>query len=279
MNEPRIYRHPRSEVVLAFLVIFLLGIFAIVLAFIGTDWMTALTMGVFAVFVAAYAVVMFSYSVSISATGISSRMLWVEKSLAWSEIRGVKGSDQSLKLQDMDGSVTVSVHSHLPGFEEIVVQIGEKRPDLFAPPAFDEMKRGLSSILPMIVVLFVLAGGAFFLSSSGEEAWILLVLFAALGVFLVVTLATALRAVVLETGTLRIEYPFRERIIRADEIEAAQLAYQNTRHGKVYFAQLLLVGGKKVKLTGLQPGAPATYLALREWHKRQQGTGRSLLYN
>ncbi|MFZ5909451.1 MAG: hypothetical protein ACOYYU_05500 [Chloroflexota bacterium] len=271
MNDPRIYRHTRSEMVLAFLAVFLLGIFAGVLAFIGTELTTALTMGVFAVFGAIYAVVMFSYSVSMSATGISSRMVWMEKSLSWSEIRQVKGNDNSLKLQDMDGSVTVAIHSHLPGFEEIVTHIGDKRPDLFAPPAFDEMRRGLSSILPIAIVLLVLAGGAFFLSQSGEETWILLVLFAALGLFLVVTLATAPRAVVLEAGALRIEYLFRERLIRAAEIQAAQLAYQNTRHGKVYFAQLLLVGGKKVKLTGLQPGAPVTYLALREWHKRQMG--------
>jgi hypothetical protein len=277
MNEQRIYRHSRSEIVRAIAGV-LLGVLASVLALIGAENDTALVLGVLAVFVAIYAVVVFSYSVSVSATGISSRMLWMEKSLSWIEIRQVKGSDNSLKLQDMDGSVTVAVHSHLPGFEEIVIQVGDKRPDLFAPPAFDEMKRGLSSILPMVIALFVLAGGAFFIPFS-QGAWMLLVLFAALGLFLVVTLATAPRSVVMDGNTLRIEYLLRERLIPATEIEAAQLAHQNTRHGKVYFAQLLLVDGKKVKLTGLQPGAPVTYLALREWLKRQGGLGRSLLYN
>ncbi len=53
-------------------------------------------------------------------------MVWLEKGLSWSEIRPVKGNGNSLKLQDMDGSGTVPVRSYLPGFEEIVVQIGKK---------------------------------------------------------------------------------------------------------------------------------------------------------
>ncbi len=40
MNEPRLYCHSRSEIVLAFLAVSLLGIFAGVLALIGTDVIT-----------------------------------------------------------------------------------------------------------------------------------------------------------------------------------------------------------------------------------------------
>ncbi|MBV5350438.1 hypothetical protein JZU71_04760, partial [bacterium] len=81
------------------------------------------------------------------------------KSLRWSEISRVSGRGYGIKLHNFDGDVAVAPSPQLHGYEEVVEWIGIKRPDLFNPLEYSEMKRGVSTLALIIaLVVFLVVG-------------------------------------------------------------------------------------------------------------------------
>jgi hypothetical protein len=237
--------------------------------FLEKDWTLAAVVGILSPLALVYLTIIISSSVTISDTEITSKHIFSEKTLDWREIQQVFGSEAGIKLKNFNGDVTVSISSHIPGYEEIIERVGEKRPDLFTLPEFNVMKRSQAvALLPVFVILAVL-GLSGYLTLQDDSPWILYFMFAVVIVSFGVAYLVSPKSVALEGNTLLIQYPFKETVWRADEIEAVQLKYHNTRHGKSFFVNLFLTSKKSVKISSLGPGVFVMYLVLKEWHKRQ----------
>lgn len=277
MNEPRTYRHPSLQYALVLLSMLMLGGGLLLMGSLGGDPWGAVFVGIMFLFILGYYVFTLSNTVTLSDAGIAARNLLGEKSLAWGEIQQAGGGG-GLKLKNMDGDVTVSIPSDLPGFEEIVETVGAKCPALFAAQEFAEVDSGLRFFLPF-GLLAILAGGALAFptlifrgfTSLPAAALLPMIGLAVLFLFILGTALSTPRAITQDGNILRIQYLGRERSLSADEIEAVELKYQSTRSGRVYHPSLRLNNGKNVRISGLRLGAAVMYLVLKEWHKRQTG--------
>lgn len=277
MNEPRTYRHPSVQYIFILLALLLLGGGLVLMISLGGDPWEAILPGIMFLFILGYAVFTLSSTVTLSDTEITARNLLGEKSLTWGEIQQA-GGGSGLKLKNIDGNVTVSIPSELPGFEEIVETVGAKCPALFAAQEFAEIDSGLRFFLPF-GLLAVLAGSALaFLAYTFRgftalpaATLIPMIILAVLFLFILGTALSTPRAIIQDGNILRIKYLGREKSLSAGEIEAVELKYQNTRSGRVYHPSLRLNNGKSMRVSGLRLGAAVMYLVLKEWHKRQTG--------
>jgi hypothetical protein len=269
MNEPRVYR--QSPILYIFSII-VMAIFVFVMSPLSpfqwalTPFLISLVVGGLFVIFSIYAM---SRAIIVSDTEIASQQFWITRSLGWSEIQQVSGRGSGLKLKNIDSDVTVTLDAQIPGYEEVIEKIGEKRPDLFVSFEFNVMERSLTAtVLPVIIVLVVISFSGF-IAFQGSDTWIPALFFVVIGIVVASTLLTAPQSVTLEGSTLVIKYLFKETAYRADEIESVNLSFQRTRNGRIYFAQLVLKNKKKVRISSLKPGTAVTYLVLKEWHKRQ----------
>lgn len=217
MNEPRIYRHPPVQYVLLLLAMLMLGGGLFFMITLGEDPWGAIFVGIMFLFILVYGIFAIGGSVIITDAEITTKNILGEKALAWSEIRQV-GGGSGLKLKNMDGNMTVSIPSELPGFEEIVEIVGAKRPDLFAAHEFAEIDSGMRFFLPL-GLLGILAGGALvvlvylFRDFTDVPAAFLMpmIILAVLGLFILGTALSTPRAITLDGHTLSIKYLWREK--------------------------------------------------------------------
>ncbi|MBK9206779.1 MAG: hypothetical protein IPL71_00110 [Anaerolineales bacterium] len=120
------------------------------------------------VFLFIFLVVRATAQTIISEDEISTKTLLGTKSLRWSEVSRVSGRGYAIKLHNFDGDVTVAPATQLPGYDEVVNWIGMKRPDLFSPLEYAEMKKNWAgTIIFSMVGLFLLAGLGFCAYTSG----------------------------------------------------------------------------------------------------------------
>jgi len=277
MNEPRVYRHPSGQYFLILLAMLLLGGALFFMNTVGEDPWEVVFVGVMFLLILIYGIFAVSNSIIITDTEITAKNLLGEKNLAWGEIQQVSGSS-GLKLKNMDGDLTISIQSELPGFEEIVDTVGEKRPDLFSAQQFPEINSGLRFFIPL-GLLAILLGGALvvlvYLSRDfAEVSAAFLMPMAVLIILMLFILGMSLttpRSITMDGHTLTVRYLWRERILAADEIESVALKFQSTRNGRVYYPVLNLKNGKNMRIPGLKVGPAVMYLVLKEWHKRQTG--------
>ncbi|HMX20414.1 MAG TPA: hypothetical protein PKC52_14220 [Anaerolineales bacterium] len=276
MNEPRIYKHSFALTVI--ILVMLVLIFA-ALSF-GGDWngvTSLIALSIFVLIITIFVVTMTQKTI-ISDDEISSQSLFGIKTLHWSEITRVSGRGDSIKLHNFDGDVTVAPSPGLPRYEEVIEIIGNKRPDLFNPREYDELKSGsfflLAGLAFLVLFLSMIAGVGYFLYSSPDTARLGSVIFAPLIVLFIVmvvfagTIVFRPRSLTLDGKSMTIKYLFREKTLLADEIRSVQFAYQQSRNGKIFFVLLHLVNRKSLRLSGLNPNLPVVYLVLKNWHQQ-----------
>ena len=276
MNEPRIYKHSFALTVI--ILVMLVLIFA-ALSF-GGDWngvTSLIALSIFVLIITIFVVTMTQKTI-ISDDEISSQSLFGIKTLHWSEITRVSGRGDSIKLHNFDGDVTVAPSPGLPRYEEVIEIIGNKRPDLFNPREYDELKSGsfflLAGLSFLVLFLSMIAGVGYFLYSSPDTARLGSVIFAPLIVLFIVmvvfagTIVFRPRSLTLDGKSMTIKYLFREKTLLADEIRSVQFAYQQSRNGNIFFVLLHLVNRKSLRLSGLNPNLPVVYLVLKNWHQQ-----------
>jgi hypothetical protein len=284
INEPRVYRHSPIQFVLILVVFALLGI-GVLAAFSRDNYFTLILV----LFLVGIVFVPTIYSMTqktiISDDGISTQTILGEKSLRWGEINRVSGRGYGIKLHNFDGDVTVVPGSQLPGYEEVVEWIGVKRPDLFNPLDYEEMKKGWFGIASFILVamlgvaMFVGFVVAFSSNSRSSEDFgpfipIVFIVFGLI-VFWVITLFQV-QSLAIEGKSLRMKYLFNEKTLLADEIVSIDMRYTQTRNGKNYFVQLTQANKKKIRISGLSPSLPIVYLVLKNWHRKNMAGGPSI---
>lgn len=267
MNEPRTYRQAPFQFVILLLVAL---IFAGVLfpTFREGDAVSVLLFGSLIGLFLLFSLYSLTGAIMVSDAEIASRRLWMTRSLGWNEIHQVSGSGSGLKLKNYDGDITVSLSSQVPGFEEVVEQIGQKRPDLFTSPDLYVMERNLLSMILRVLFGLVIIGMGVWIISQNGEVWFPAIFFLAAGLITMVTVFASVQTVSIEGGSLLVKYLFKEMTYRADQIEAVRLDFQRTRNGRIYFVQLQLQDRKTVRIANLRPGTAIAYLVIREWHRK-----------
>lgn len=202
----------------------------------------------------------------ISDDGIFTRNIFGEKILRWSEISRVSGRGNEIRLHNFDGDVTLVPSGELAGYEEVVEQIGIRRPDLFDAANYPIFKKGTEYglILPIIGALTI-GLGAFLWIQVGEFGTLPFIAFLPIGLIVFGISAAAPQSVQAQGNSLRIRYLWREKTISAAEIQSVELAYQQSKNSKNYFVRLNLFNQSAVKLTGLNLSMPVVYLILKNW--------------
>jgi hypothetical protein len=253
--------------VLLIVVVIVMGL-GIVSTLLTMSLPLVLLVGFFFLVVLAISLYTLTESVALSDAEINVRRLWIARSLRWGEIHRVHGTMRGLKLKNFDEDVSVSISSQLPGYEEVIEEIGRRRPDLFSSPENFNLDRH-----PAVLGLGVLAGlallglGAWLAWDGGEMLFSGLIV-AAIGLFLAGGLLFSVRAVVLEGDALTLKYLFKETTWRAREIADVGLDFQRTRNGRMYFVRLTLANRKSVRLSSLRCGPALAYLVLKEWRRK-----------
>jgi hypothetical protein len=275
MNEPRVYKNsPLTFIVIVVLFAFLIGALFLGVGIQSMTFMLPVVLAALAVFGIVF--LARSSSVVITDDEITARTLFGEKTMRWSEIHTVSGRRYGIKLHNFDGDVTVSPSTSLPGYEQIVDWIGTKRPDLFSPQEYAEMRRGMYSyVLIGLALLLVLGGGvaALFLaldsSAAALESLAPLVVFMFIALVIGMTALSVPQVVTLDGSSLTLKYLFSGRTLRAHEIRIVQLSYTQSRNGKHYFIALHLTNGKQIRISGLAVSLPIAYLVLKNWHTQR----------
>jgi cytochrome c biogenesis protein CcdA len=279
INEPRTYRHSPAQFILVMVTLVILG-FVILTTLTGVDYKLLIFFAIILGIGLVSTLSTMMQKTIISEDGISTQTILGEKSLHWGEVSRVSGRGQNIKLHNFDGDVKVVPSSQLPGYEEVVEWIGIKRPDLFSPQEYEEMKRGWQSLTVLVAFLVLTvsvftAGGVIYFSESGTTPVafmpLLMIIFIAL-VFFGMTLFQV-QSLTLEGRSLRVKYLFKENTLLADEIAAVDLRYSQNKNGKNYFVQLTQTNKKKIKISGLNPSLPIVYLTLKNWHKKNAEIG------
>ena len=275
MNEPRVYKHSPFQ----FIILILMFGFILVAMFVNMDLGDGSMLIPVAILllVVIISITSLTQKTIISEDEISSQNLLGTKTLRWSEINRVSGRGYSIKLHNLDGDITVVPSPNLPGYEEIVESIGNKRPDLFNPREYDELKSGSFPLLAGLIftVLFVgmFVGFGLLLYNSPDAAPVMiapLIIFLVIIAVFVGMMFFRPRSLVLDGRSMSIKYFLSEKTLLADEIQSVQLTFQRSRNGKIYFVLLHLVNRKSIRLSGLNPNLPVVYLVLKNWHKQNK---------
>ncbi len=279
MNEPKVYQHKPLQLVL----LIILFAFLIVFSFfnIGTDETYILIpFGIFLGLMLFISIYSMTLKTIISDTEISTQSILGTKSLSWGEISRVSGRGNAIKLHNMDGDVTVTPSQQLPGYTEVIEWIGAKRPDLFNPLVYGEMKKGWFILFPavLIVVLFIagLLGSGLMLFNGSETPVTILMPLIFITVIALVFFGVVLsspQSVMLDGKSVLVKYFFSEKTLLADEIASVELRFTQTKNGKNYFVQLNQTNKKSLRISGLNIGLPIVYLVLKNWHKKNSGIG------
>ncbi len=273
MKEPRVYRTSPALIVIVILMI--------VVLFGGIGFALGPEAIAFAAPYALIGLVLFAgfFAAQISKITLSDEEITVQnllgaKTLRWTEIARASGWRYTLKLHNQDEDVALAVKPQLPGYEEIVEFIGTKRPDLFNPNEYSEMKRGLGVFVMVFLVVAVIVGvsvvfvySTMYSPEASTVGYLPLLVFVVVAFILGGTVLSVPRSLILEGKVMNLKYLFSERNLRADEISQVQLSYTQSRNGKHYFIALHLADRRNIRLSGLGISLPVAYLVLKNWHR------------
>jgi len=270
MNEPRVYKQPLFGVFLsAIMMMFSCGIIFFVSNTLTDLWFIIPILGLFGI---AFLISLFSYTSKVTITDdeITSSYLFIPKTLRWTEINRASGTGSGIKLHSED--TTVSISSRLPGVEEIIEIIGQKRADIFSHQEFSEMRRGLFSYLGFFAIGLLFAGIiiAFFMMSDFSSDSLLSAAFIAFFlIFFMWTFLSSPQSLTIENNNLQVKYLLGEKNFSANDVASIFFAHTRTRRGgKQYFISLNSKDGKNIRISGLNIGLPVAYLVLKNWHKK-----------
>jgi hypothetical protein len=279
MKEPRVYKtSPILLVFIAILFVFFLGI--LLFAFGPNSLGFMIPLALLSLFLFGAAFVAMASKTLVSEEEIAVQGLFGTKSLKWMDVGRASGWGYAMKLHSRDEDVTMSISPRLPGYMEVVDFIGSKRPDLFSPLQYNEIKRGLAPFISMFLITLIMVGVsvAFIIAvmdDPGASFSSLMPLLVFVGVVLVLAVSTLSvpRSLTLDGRTINLKYFFNEKSIRADEISHIQLAYTQSRNGRHYFIALHLTDRKTIRLSGLGISLPIAYLVLKNWHLGRTASG------
>ncbi|MBI2333633.1 MAG: hypothetical protein HYU84_16020 [Chloroflexi bacterium] len=271
MNEPRVYKtSPILLVFIAILFLFFLGI--LLFAFGPGSLAFMIPLAVLSFFLFGAAFVALASKTIVSDDEIAIQGLFGTKNLKWTEIARASGWGYSMKLHSRDEDVTVAVSPRMPGYQEVIEFVGSKRPDLFSPREYGEMRRGVGSLLGMFFIILIMVGVsiAFIFvtmesSDTSFSAYLPLLIFVGVVLFLAASVLSTPRSVTLDGNMMTLKYFFSEKIIRTDEVNSIQLSYTQSRNGRHYFIALNLINRKSIRISGLGISLPIAYLVLKNW--------------
>lgn len=278
MNEPRVYKN--SPFVFGLLFVMFIVLFgAIFFASGDADFSNPLVMVFFVLmfgFFSTFFVFRATAQTIISNDEISTKNLLGTKTLAWSEIHHVSGTGYLIKLHNFDGDITIAPNLHLPGYNEVIEWIGVKRPDLFDPQEYSEMKKNWTgAIFISLMGLLLLIGLGFFVLTQANDVLISFLVFVLFWLIFVGMAFTTPLSVAIESTSIIIAYFFNKKTISAGEIASIDFLFTQTRNGKNYFIALYLTSGKLIRISGLSPNLPVAYLVLKNWHKKNNASGQT----
>jgi hypothetical protein len=277
MNEPKIYKHKPFQLI----IVIILFVFLLISMFLNLGSNDFYFQVFFIAFIGIiFLISLYSMTVKtiISDSEISTQTIFGTKSLSWGEINRVSGRSSALKLHNLDGDMTVAPSPQLPGYDEIINQIGAKRPDLFDPLTYREMKRGWFILFPFIMLaVFFVAGllvyGVLVFNNSETPVGFLMPLIFIVVIALVLfgVVLSSPQSVTLDGKSMLVKYFFSEKTLLANEILSIELRFTQTRNGKNYFVLLTQTNKKSLRISGLNIGLPIIYLVLKNWHKKHSG--------
>lgn len=270
MNEPRVYKQPLLGIFLSVMTLmFSFGIIFFVSETLTDLWFMLPILGLFGI---AFLISLFSYTSKVTITDdeITSSYLFIPKTLRWTEINRASGSGSGIKLHSED--TTISISSRLPGVEEIIEIIGQKRADLFSPQEFSEMRRGLGSYLGFFVIGLLFAGIIivfFMLADFSSDSLFSMGFIALFLIFFMWTFLASPQSLTLENNNLQIKYLFGEKNFSANDVASIFFAHTRARRGgKQYYISLNSKDGQNIRISGLNIALPVAYLVLKNWHKK-----------
>jgi hypothetical protein len=266
INEPKVYKNSLGTILLTSFV-FLMVIVGIAVGAAVIDLTTMLLLGCFSLVVFPMLFLPMLSKAIVSDDEITAQNLFIPKTVRWTEIRNVSGSGKGIKLHSEDA--TVSINTQLPGYEEIIETIGEKRPDLFSTQEFGTIRRGVLSYLGTFLGTIAFVAVIILYISTGSSDFVtLLIILGFLGFFLW-SFFTEPQVFTFENNNLLIKYLFSEKKIAANEITGIFFTYTHSRRGgKSYYVAINLKEEKQIRVSGLGVSLPVAYLVLKTWHKK-----------
>jgi hypothetical protein len=270
--DEKIFRHSLGKLALMSLAALVLGFAAYVAG--TTDYFLIPLAGIAFIFVVWYA----TSSVRISSDRITTRRLLGSKSLRWTEIARISMRGQALRLHNHDEDVILAIDSQLEGYKELLDIIFSKRPDLVDATENTVMSASwLSSFLVPGFGVLIVVGSVLLFSMFEESRKIYPLIFFGLGVYFIGSWFLSPRSIALEEKNLLVTYFFKEVSYTIEEIRSISLEKIRTRNGYIYFVQVNLTSGNKIKLPTFQQGASLTYQLLKRWHEKAISREKAVL--
>ena len=273
MKEPRVYK--TSPILLVFIVLlFVLFLGILLFAFGPNSLGFMIPLAVLSIFFFGAAFVALVSKTIVSDDEMVVQGLFGTKTLKWIEVGRVSGWGYAMKLHSRDEDVTMSISPRLPGYQEIIEFVGAKRPDLFSPLQYNEIRRGLAPFISVFLVTVIMVGVsvAFIFATMNDPntsytSYTPLLVFVGIVLVLASTTLSIPRSLTLDGAMMNLKYLFSEKNIRTDEINSIQLTYTQSRNGRHYFIAIYLSDRKTIRLTGLGISLPVAYLVLKNWHR------------
>lgn len=268
MNEPRVYKN--SPAILLVIIVFFIIMLASISFVAVFDLTITLLVGGFGVLV--FLIIFFTVSSKaiLSDDEITSQNILGARTLRWTEITRASGLGSGIKLHNED--TTVSINPQLPGYEEIVEIIGQKRADLFSAQEHSEFRRGLGSYLGFLVIFLMFGGIGVFYFSIADFSSDSLISMGFIALFVLIFLWSFLaspQSLTLENNNLHVKYLLGEKNLLANEVSGVFLAHTRSRRGgKRYYIAITSKDGKNIRISGLNIGLPVAYLVLKNWQKK-----------
>lgn len=273
-SDEKIFRHSLGKLALMALGVLFLGYAAYAIGKI--DYFLVTLVGIAFIVVLLYA----TSSVRISSEAITTSRLFGSKTLRWPEIARVSIRGQSLRLHNRDEDVILSIDSQLEGYQDILDIIFNKRPDLVDESDNTVMSGSwLSHFLTLGFGLLIVVGSVWLFSIFEESSRIYALFFLGLGVFILGSWFLSPKSIALEDKTLLVIYLFRKVSYAAKEIGSISMEKTRTRNGYIYFVQVNLASGKKIKLPTFEQGASLTYQILKKWHEKAVSREKAILHD
>ena len=273
-SDEQIFRHSLGKLGLMALGVLFLGYAAFVIGRI--DYFLVTLVGIAFIVLLLYA----TSSVRISSEAITTSRLFGSKTLRWREIARVSMRGQALRLHHRDEDVILSIDSQLEGYKEILDIIFNKRPDLVDESDNTVMSGSwISHFLVLGFGLFLVVGSVWLFSIFEESSRIYALLFLGLGVYILGSWFLSPKSIALEDKTLLLIYLFRKVSYTAKEIGSISLEKIRTRNGYIYFVQVNLASGKKLRLPTFEQGASLTYQILKKWHEKAVSREKAILHD
>jgi hypothetical protein len=268
MNEPKVYKNSPATLILV-AIFFILLIVGITVGIV-IDPIVMILVGGFGMLTFVIVFLSVSSKVTISEDEITSQNILGSRTLRWTEITRASGTGSGIKLHSED--TTVSINPQLPGYEEIVEIIGQKRTDLFLTSEFNEMRRGLGSYLVflIIVIMFIGIGVLYFYTANFSSDSLLPIAFIALFFFIFLWgFLASPQSLTIENNNLRVKYLLSEKNFQANEIAGVFFTFTRSRRGgKRYYVAITAKDGKQIRVSGLNISLPVAYLVLKNWHRK-----------